>query len=338
MAKCIINWNCRGFRKNIDEIKNLMHDHDPTVFCFQETFLRASKVINFRRYSSYHNYSLSTDDRAIGGSSILVKNSVVHREIKLDTTLQAVAISLSLNKTLLSVAFIYQPGIRVSCQELDKLIQQLPSPFILTGDLNAHNPLWGNEHMNEKGKIVENILGDHDLCIFNDGSKTHVDPATGSLSAIDISLCSPSLFVDFSWSVHEDLCGSNHFPTFLHMHEHHTPDRVPRWNLRKADWTEFERMCNMELQPTLFKDVRDDPVEIFTSCLHSIAEMTIPKTSPISKSKHKPWWSDDCQEAKTNRLKALRKFRKSPTQTNLDIVRKEYAKARRVMRESMRNS
>ena len=66
--------------------------------------------------------------------------------------------------------------------------------------------------------------------------------------------------------------------------------------------------------------------------------MTIPKNSRIAKKKNKPWWNDDCQEALDNRLKALKTFKKSPTKENHDNFRKAYARARRVMKESMRNS
>ena len=67
----IISWNCRGLRKNLDEIKNLLQDHDPIVFCLQETFLRPDNEVNLRKYKPYHCYSISTDDRAIGGSSVV---------------------------------------------------------------------------------------------------------------------------------------------------------------------------------------------------------------------------------------------------------------------------
>ena len=142
MAHTIINWNCRGFRKNSDEIKMLLQDHDPMALCLQETFLRPNKVFSFRKYASYHCYSLSSDDRAIGGSSILVKHNIIHREIRLNTNLQAVAISLSLHKTFTLCSIYLPPSKRLLEQELDDLIDQLPAPFILTGDFNAHNQIW----------------------------------------------------------------------------------------------------------------------------------------------------------------------------------------------------
>ena len=103
--------------------------------------------------------------------------------------------------------------------------------------------------------------------------------------------------MDFTWSVHEDLCGSNHFPTFLHLQEN-IPGKIPKWNFKKADWAEFDKLCSTEIQPNLFRDIKDDPVEIFTDVLHFIAEVTIPKTSIIPKRKNKPWWNDECEEAK----------------------------------------
>ena len=45
----------------------------------------------------------------------------------------------------------------------------------------------------------------HELCLWNDGNPTFIHPATGSFSAIDLSICSPSLFMDFNWVVHDDL-------------------------------------------------------------------------------------------------------------------------------------
>ena len=70
----------------------------------------------------------------------------------------------------------------------------LPSPFILLGDMHAHNITWGNPDTNSKGDKLEKLISDYDLCLWNDGSPTYIHPATGTFSVIDISVCSPSLF------------------------------------------------------------------------------------------------------------------------------------------------
>ena len=54
-----------------------------------------------------------------------------------------------------------------------------------------------------------------DLCILNDGASTYIYPATGSTSALDLSICGPSLVLGYKWNIHEDMCGSDHFPVIL---------------------------------------------------------------------------------------------------------------------------
>ena len=50
---------------------------------------------------------------------------------------------------------------------LDRLIVQLPRSFLIMGDLNGHNLLWGSMDINAKGKILKDLL--HHLSICNDG-------------------------------------------------------------------------------------------------------------------------------------------------------------------------
>ena len=188
MAQVIINWNCRGFHRNIDEVKMFLQDYTPAALCLQETFLEASRVVDFRKYISYNYFSRSTDERPAGGSSILVKRSIVHREIRLQSTLQAVAVSLTILKTFTLCSVYIPPSHNLTLGELNNLIEQLPPPYIVVGDYNAHNFLWGCSDVNNKGKVVEDFISENNLCIWNDGSSTYIHPAFGSHSFIGSSL------------------------------------------------------------------------------------------------------------------------------------------------------
>ena len=84
--------------------------------------------------------------------------------------------------------------------------------------------------------------------------------------------------------------------------------------------------------------MKEDPIETFTSTLHNIAEKTIPKTSTVPRKLHKPWWTDECQEAYKNRKKALNELKKNPTEVKLNKFKLEYARARRVIRASMKTT
>ena len=63
---------------------------------------------------------------------------------------------------------------------------------------SAHSHLWGCHKTTIRGKQLEDFLLKHNLSVLNDGSPTYLHPATGSLSAIDLSITDPSLFLDFS--------------------------------------------------------------------------------------------------------------------------------------------
>ncbi|VDI08097.1 Hypothetical predicted protein [Mytilus galloprovincialis] len=218
----------------------------------------------------YSTFS-KVDERAAGGSSIFVKDNVIHSTVQLTTDLQAVAIRLSLDKTITLCSIYIPPNSIIDKAKLKNLTDQLPSPFILMGDFNAHNPLWGSKTHNAKGKIIEDFVSQEGLCIFNDGSNTYLHPGNGSYSSIDITICDPSLLLDYSWRVHDDLCGSDHFPIVLEHLFTSAQQRVPRWKLDKADWSLFENLCQAELQSKMFETVQD-PILTFNTVLTSIAD------------------------------------------------------------------
>jgi exonuclease III len=89
----IIQWNCRGFKINFNEISLLIHKFNPVAFCLQETHLKQSDTVTLKHYSLYNCYD-PNDDRAIGGSSICVRNNILHGEIKLVTNLHELDVAL----------------------------------------------------------------------------------------------------------------------------------------------------------------------------------------------------------------------------------------------------
>ena len=52
----------------------------------------------------------------------------------------------------------------------------------------------------------------------------------------------------FSWKVHDDLCGSDHFPIILESLKSTVGDKPTRYKFNKADWTLYEQMCREKRQ------------------------------------------------------------------------------------------
>ena len=76
-------------------------------------------------------------------------------EIKLDIDLQAIAVRVS-DKKFLTVCNVYlPPSLDVHFSDLEHLVQQLPAPFVLIGDFNAHSPPWSAVRQDSGGQMVE---------------------------------------------------------------------------------------------------------------------------------------------------------------------------------------
>ena len=277
------------------------------------------------------------DGRPTGGSSLVIKRGIPHEPIQLNTNMQAVAARITFHRTI-SVCSIYiQPKYKPNIQELDNLINQLPPPIILLGDFNAHNVLWGSQHTNTSGTLIEKFMADHDLCLLNDGSNTYLHPGYGTFSAIDLTICSPTIFMDLKWEVYEDQCGSDHYPIFANIIQPTPPERNSQWRLHKADWPQYQIKCMMDITKQKFQDL-EDPAYTFTDTIIEIAKQTIPKSSTNSHRIHKPWFNEDCANAIKLRKQALHKFTIEPSTVNLTNYKAARANARRVIKESKRNS
>jgi len=153
-------------------------------------------------------------------------------------------------------------------------LSQLPPPVLITGDFNSHSTLWGGSKLDRRGKMVEDILTKHNMCVLNDTSPTYIHPATGSSSAIDLSICSPDIFLDIQWKTLEDLYGSDHYPISISYGSTETSSAIPSWKLRKADWPSFSREAKEQLgcsNPGISLDE-------FSEKIIAIANNNIPKS------------------------------------------------------------
>ena len=91
------------------------------------------------------------------------------------------------------------PSEPLNVPALEQLIAQLPSPYMLLGDFNAHNVVWGSDSDNNRGNVIYKFISDNNLCLMNDGSYTYLHPGSGTFTAIDLSLCTPGIFMDLDF-------------------------------------------------------------------------------------------------------------------------------------------
>jgi len=340
----IIQWNIQGLPAKRENLEILISQHDPNVICLQETQLKENA--NIRNYQSFSKTSLGTDGRAKWGVSLLIQNTTPHQHIPLNTELQAIAAQVTLNRTVTVCSIYIPPGQFPNPRELEDLCSQLPKPYFLLGDYNAHSIAWGDDKSDSAGNKLQNFIQKNDLIFMNDGSKTRVDPASRVETAIDLSICDPNIHLDFSWYRDQDLWDSDHFPIHIKSVIPLPPQGIPKWQLHKADWALFREKCEEFIAPEHFqpqegkslKEHIDGCIERFTEGIYQAAEQSIPQSSGNPKKVHRPWFTAECQDAIVARSKALKDFQRHPTQENHIHYKIRRAKARRVIRANKKRT
>ena len=92
---------------------------------------------------------------------------------------------------------------------------------------------------------------------MNDKSYTYLHPATGTFSSLDLSICHPSLLLDFHWTVSEDPHGSDHFPVVIESVNNSTNDHNAKWKVNKANWELYHSFCEESLKIDKFNNSLD---------------------------------------------------------------------------------
>ena len=268
----------------------------------------------------------------------MVRHDIPCHPIHLQTTLQVKAVRIGLPRPY-TVASIYLPprDILNFKHELEFVLEQLPTPFILLGDFNGRNPLWGDTLSNQRGVVLESIFQEREVAILNDDAPTHLHIPNGTFSNIDLSIVSANIALDFTWRVMEDLHGSDHYPILLEKVTGIPDCGVPRWRLERADWNLFSSLAMVQCSCEEFQTVQEATDHI-TSQIRLAAEISVPRSSGKYRRPPVPWWSDECHNAVRARKAVLRQLKRRPDDALLIHYKKARANARRVMKEARRAS
>jgi exonuclease III len=336
-SNTILQWNIRSLSSNLIDLQILIDQYSPIAICLQETLLKSTKIINLRQYEHFFKTNVARDGRPIGGTSILINKIIPHSPISLVSELQVVAVRVTLHRTFTLCSIYLPPSDAIDINDLNSLIAQLPSPIILMGDFNAHSPFWGCDNHDNKGYIIEKFITDNDLFLLNNKSKTYIHPASGTKTAIDLTLCHPMLATDFAWSVIHDPHGSDHLPIIIEYKKPLPETKVTKWKLLKADWHTFQSQCENNLNLQSITPITNN-VESFTAKLLDIVEHTVPKTKSKPKRISKPWFTDECKTAISHRQNFFENFWTSPTPENKLQFQKARAYARYIVKQNKKLS
>ncbi|KAG7311010.1 hypothetical protein JYU34_003863 [Plutella xylostella] len=344
----ISQYNIEGAMNKKPLFIKYLYDNDIDICLLNETWLRDKNTFNIPSYNFV--YQNGKDGRC--GVGILVKN---HLKYTVSPTpfyefLQTTAIILSTNAGNLTLLCAYSPPTnnnqrRFQGRRLKQILNDLPKPIMLSGDLNAHHVAFGCLSTNSRGSEIYNIIDEYDLCILNTGTPTTVGSPNKNPSAIDISCISPSLASLCHWRVHDDSMGSYHFPTIIDIqtsvHKYEIGSPIDRFVYSKADWLKFLSETEHKLGDLVIN--HSCPLESyneFCNKLNEIKEICIPKfkkTTQFILKKPVPWWDTECSEAVQKSKEALNLYRSNSSIDSYIQYKKLDALKKKLLAEKKKN-
>ena len=317
-----------------------MHYDGPSCICLQETFHGAQIPLPPRGYrvKAPSTPNLTSSTRPPGGIVMLIKNNIPYYDVPISTNLAACAARINIGREYTVCNIYIPPSQTINASEILNLTSQLPTPFLLLGDFNARNRLWGDTIENQHGRIVREFLLQTDNIVLNTGAPTHFHIQTATESCIDLSIASPDVALDFEWSPAEDTYNSDHYPIILNKLNPETNSfyRI-NFNFEKADWSKFR------LATTVPDALSDNSADIndLTLCFTELVMKAALESIPVKNSNNQrypiPWWSKECSRAHKARKQALRKYKRTKATEDKVALNRATAKFKKISRESRRN-
>lgn len=305
----IIQCNVQSMEKQKAEIHRVLLEGKYDIALLSETWTHIM-MENSNRYK-ITNYQFVPKSRLdnYGGVAILVNNNYNYVPIQLPDTsdgVQVCAVKI-LHIDIVVVAIYVSPS--TTNQEFEEDIQKIfdcmkgHHRVILGGDINAHHFLWGNDDCDRKGAIFADAVVGSDLILLNNRNSTFIPiQMIRKPSAIDITLCSSSLYNEAAWRVLDFGIGSHHMAIEIIVGSSLQMRQKYFYNMQKIGDTISALKANevntiLHLNQCVKKAYRENKKK----------DIRTPK----------PWWSEEVDVAWKQQSEARRNFNAVSSQENL---------------------
>ena len=271
-------------------------------------------------------------DRTGGGVMILIRNKIPFTPINLATNLEAVACKVHMGSTSYTICSLYIPpgySNQTLSSDMTDLVQQLPSPFIIAADSNAHHSSWGSNYNDCRGKSIDRWITASAFDLLNTGEPTYLC-SNGSYTHIDLTITSNNLSPSLLWQPHSDSFNSDHFPIIIDSNiDSPTQPSPTRWNLTTANWSGYRTDLALPvsfLSPTQACGVLIDSIK-------TAAKKNVKQSRGGASHKYcKYWWTEACAVAVKNKKHAYNKYKRHLGNMDLWI---DFKKARAIARKTI---
>ena len=128
---------------------------------------------------------------------------------------------------------------------MNELIDQLPQPFMMVGDMNAHNPMWRDSRLDTRGRMIERIMAHNNLVCLNIEGPTYYRPSDQSSSTIDLTLISSNIALEYRWMRNKEQHGSDHYPIHITKYIQREEQPEEKWKLQEVNWEKYGEIASI---------------------------------------------------------------------------------------------
>ena len=312
----IIQWNAQSIAPKKAELIQQIKDFQTSIVAIQESRLHRETGFRIPNFSMLHQEGHTTNGISHGGVALFIREDIPHRQVHLQTTITAIAATVTIKSTF-TICNIYSPQSHTLNENLlNHLYQQLPQPCLIVGDFNAHNPLWGGNDTDARGRAVENFITFNQLNLLNGHQPTRIEGLHET--SIDLSICSPSLEPELEWSILDTPLDSDHCPIIIQCEDQNQtsqPNLPQGWNIKLAVWEIFSASDTWKDLPDVPTSNRDSLLTDLYSRFEIASSQSIP---PRTTHKHypNPWWNEELKLSKRLREEAYHNYRRNKTRQN----------------------
>ena len=355
----VLHWNAWGLKGKMDELEARLEKDEVDVAMIQETKLKEGRdsTPNVKGFSF-----LRCDRKGAngGGLATLVRTNISFEKVKEaqkgGTEVQEIRVKMGRNSWL-GLSNVYVSPVGNVGFSTEMRLETISTNGIVAGDFNAHHEAWDEfKAADARGEEIFEWAIEKNLGVLNEGDATRLDPSNLDPSVPDITLVDPKWQSKCTWSVGEDIGGSDHLPVIIKVNSavatQKITNRRPKWK-SNVDWAPFTASVEETIEECLrcptMKDTISEFVRILTdagkthvgkvkpggrrkTCITPKVRQAIRKRNRLRKqiSRNRAEWREACSEVKQLKLEARENAWKEYLEDA--ISEKDYSKVFSVIR------
>lgn len=334
-------WNCNGLLSRLHELEYFLNEEQIDILLISESHLTKQSYANIKGYKFYN--AIHPAERARGGSSVIIKENIQHcEESKIETDmfqLACISVNLKHHNSFKICAIYIPPKHNIKYHQYLNMLQSLGTHFIVGGDYNAKNKIWGSRLTSPKGSELYNACCKFKCEIFSGNEPTYWPSNPNSIpDLIDFYIAKG---ISKNYVCVQNYCGlsSDHSPVIMTLSDNIIQKPAsPALINNKTNWSLFTTLLNEKINLQTPLKTKYDIEDELDNLIDSIQSSAWESSPEIQKSTYTSTYPKEIRDLVNKKRKARKKWQLERTSENKTIFNKLCTDLKHLINESKNNT